>query len=151
MAPKMLEAVSATLAAKGLMLKDGTADDASLIAAPSSMRNGTDTCDPEMRQTRKGYQWCFDMIFRVSVGADSGRVHAVAGTTEPKVAAAAQMKHVKARGRAKGKYPFREIKHRFDDLEACFSRLTKTTPHLHRLFPLSNLWMAQRQISAAQG
>ncbi len=81
LAPKMLEAVSATLTAKGLMLKDGTADDASLIAAPSSTKNGTGTCDPEMRQTRKGYQWCFEMIFRISVDADSGRVHAMAGTS----------------------------------------------------------------------
>ena len=46
LAPKMLEAVNATLAAKGLLLKEGTAVDASLIAAPSSTKNSTGTRDP---------------------------------------------------------------------------------------------------------
>ena len=57
LAPKMLEAVNATLAAKGLMPKEGTAVEASLIAAPSSTKNGTGTRDPELQQTKKGKQW----------------------------------------------------------------------------------------------
>ena len=57
LAPQMLEAVNATLAAKGLLLKEGTAVDASLIAAPSSTKNSTGRRDPEMHQTKKGNQW----------------------------------------------------------------------------------------------
>ena len=55
--PKMLEAVNATLATKGLMLKEGTAIAATLIAAPNSTKNSTGTRDPEMHQTKKGNQW----------------------------------------------------------------------------------------------
>ena len=80
LAPKMLEAVNATLAAKGLMLKEGTAVDASLIAAPSSTKNNTGTRDPEMHQTKKGNQWYFGMKCHIGVDADSGLVHTVVGT-----------------------------------------------------------------------
>lgn len=79
--PKMLEAVNATLAAKGLMLKEGTAVDASLIPAPSSTKNSTGTRDPEMHQTRKGNQWYFGMKCHIGVDADSGLVHTVVGTS----------------------------------------------------------------------
>ena len=81
LAPKMLEAVNATLAAKGLMLKEGTAVDASLIAAPSSTKNSTGTRDPEMHQTKKGNQWYFGMKCHIGVDAESGLVHTVVGTS----------------------------------------------------------------------
>ena len=81
LAPKMLDAVNATLAAKGLMLKEGTAVDATLIAAPSSTKNGTGTRDPEMHQTKKGNQWYFGMKCHIGVDADSGLVHTVVGTS----------------------------------------------------------------------
>ena len=80
LAPKMLEAVNATLAAKGLLLKAGTVVDATLIAAPSSTKNSTGTRDPEMHQTRKGKQWHFGMKAHIGVDADSGLVHTVVGT-----------------------------------------------------------------------
>ncbi len=80
LAPKMLEAVNAALAAKGLMLKEGTAVDASLIAAPSSTKNGTGTRAPEMHQTKKGNQWHFGMKCHIGVDADSRLVHTVVGT-----------------------------------------------------------------------
>ena len=80
LAPKMLEAVNATLAAKGLLLKEGTAVDATLIAAPSSTKNGTGTRDPEMHQTKKGNQWHFGMKAHIGVDADSGLVHTVRAT-----------------------------------------------------------------------
>jgi IS5 family transposase len=43
--------------AKGLLLKRGTAVDATLIAAPSSTKSGSGERDPEMHQTKKGNQW----------------------------------------------------------------------------------------------
>ncbi|OIQ74754.1 transposase DDE domain protein [mine drainage metagenome] len=81
LAPKMLEAVNATLAAKGLLLKEGTVVDATLIAAPSSTKNSTGTRDPEMHQTKKGNQWHFGMKCHIGVDADSGLVHTVVGTS----------------------------------------------------------------------
>ena len=80
LAPQMLEAVNATLAAQGLLLKEGTAVDATLIAAPSSTKNSTGTRDPEMHQTKKGNQWYFGMKCHIGVDADSGLVHTVVGT-----------------------------------------------------------------------
>ena len=80
LAPQMLQAVNATLAAQGLLLKEGTAIDATLIAAPSSTKNSTSTRDPEMHQTKKGNQWHFGMKAHLGVDADSGLVHTVVGT-----------------------------------------------------------------------
>ena len=53
---KILQVINAKLAACGLLLKTGTVVDATLIAAPSSTKNKTGECDPEMHQVKKGNQ-----------------------------------------------------------------------------------------------
>jgi IS5 family transposase len=80
LAPQILAVVNATLADKGLMLKQGTVVDATLIAAPSSTKNQDGERDPEMHQTKKGNQWHFGMKAHIGVDADSGLVHTVVGT-----------------------------------------------------------------------
>jgi IS5 family transposase len=77
---QILATVNSTLAAKGLLLKSGTAIDATLIAAPSSTKNSSGERDPEMHQTKKGNQWHFGMKAHIGVDADSGLVHSVVGT-----------------------------------------------------------------------
>ena len=77
---QMLATVNATLTAKGLLLKQGTVVDATLIAAPSSTKNSSGERDPEMHQTKKGNQWHFGMKAHIGVDADSGLVHSVVGT-----------------------------------------------------------------------
>ncbi|MCM3565715.1 IS5 family transposase [Hydrogenophaga intermedia] len=77
---QLLATVNATLTAKGLLLKSGTVVDATLIAAPSSTKNGSGERDPEMHQTKKGNQWHFGMKAHIGVDADSGLVHTVIGT-----------------------------------------------------------------------
>lgn len=77
---RIMGAVNATLAQKGLLLKTGTVVDATLIAAPSSTKNSTGERDPEMHQTKKGNQWHFGMKAHIGVDADSGLVHTVIGT-----------------------------------------------------------------------
>jgi IS5 family transposase len=77
---QILVTVNNTLAAKGLLLKSGTAIDATLIAAPSSTKNSSGERDPEMHQTKKGNQWHFGMKAHIGVDADSGLVHSVVGT-----------------------------------------------------------------------
>jgi transposase, IS5 family len=77
---QILATVNATLAARGLLLKSGTAVDATLIAAPSSTKNSSGERDPEMHQTQKGNQWHFGMKAHIGVDADSGLVHTVVGT-----------------------------------------------------------------------
>lgn len=77
---QILATVNATLSAKGLLLKQGTVVDATLIAAPSSTKNQDGERDPEMHQTKKGNQWHFGMKAHAGVDADSGLVHSVATT-----------------------------------------------------------------------
>ena len=77
---QILATVNSTLSAKGLLLKSGTAIDATLIAAPSSTKNSSGERDPEMHQTKKGNQWHFGMKAHIGVDADSGLVHTVVGT-----------------------------------------------------------------------
>jgi len=77
----MLATINALLQARGLMLKEGTAVDATLIAAPSSTKNKDGRRDPEMHQTKKGNQWHFGMKAHIGVDADSGLVHTVVATS----------------------------------------------------------------------
>jgi transposase, IS5 family len=58
LAAQMLDVVNAVLSSKGLLLKAGTAIDATLIPAPSSTKNASGERDPEMSSTKKGNQWC---------------------------------------------------------------------------------------------
>ncbi|MFC5427948.1 IS5 family transposase [Paraburkholderia denitrificans] len=80
LAVQMLTLVNEILSEKGLMLKAGSAVDATLISAPSSTKNGSGTRDPEMHQTKKGNQWYFGMKAHIGVDAESGLVHTVIGT-----------------------------------------------------------------------
>ncbi|MEA3127910.1 MAG: transposase, family [Caballeronia sp.] len=59
LAAQMLALVDAVLSSKGLLLKAGTAIDATLIPAPSSTKNASGERDPEMSSTKKGNQWYF--------------------------------------------------------------------------------------------
>src|SRR5436305_4318337 len=75
----MFELINGMLEAKGLLLRSGTIVDATMIAAPSSTKNGTNSRDPEMRQTKKGNTWHFGM--KVHVGTDRrGVVHSLVTT-----------------------------------------------------------------------
>jgi transposase, IS5 family len=80
LAPDMLRVVNDLLSYKGLLLKAGTAVDATLICAPSSTKNASGERDPEMHQTKKGNQWYFGMKAHIGVDAQSGLVHSVATT-----------------------------------------------------------------------
>jgi transposase, IS5 family len=53
LAPDMLRLVNDILQVKDLMLRTGTAVDATLISAPSSTKNASGERDPEMKQTRR--------------------------------------------------------------------------------------------------
>ena len=81
LAEQILASVNDLLSAKGLLLKAGTAVDATLIAAPSSTKNKDKKRDPEMHSSQKGKQWYFGMKAHIGVDADSGLVHTVRGTS----------------------------------------------------------------------
>jgi IS5 family transposase len=76
----IFEAINADLTARGLMMREGTLVDATLIAAPSSTKNQERQRDPEMHQTRKGNQWYFGMKAHIGADRDSKLVHTVVVT-----------------------------------------------------------------------
>ena len=76
----LFAAINADLAARGLLLREGTRVDATLIAAPSSTKNRDRTRDPEMHQTRKGNQWHFGMKAHIGADRASGLVHTLVAT-----------------------------------------------------------------------
>jgi IS5 family transposase len=77
---RIFVAINVHLAVKGLMLKEGTVVDATIIAAPSSTKNQDGERDPAMHQTKKGNQWHFGMKAHIGADADSGLVHTVVTT-----------------------------------------------------------------------
>jgi IS5 family transposase len=76
----LFTAINADLAARGLLLREGTLVDATLIAAPSSTKNEQRTRDPEMHQTKKGNQWYFGLKAHIGTDRDSKLVHTVVVT-----------------------------------------------------------------------
>jgi IS5 family transposase len=76
----LFNTINAHLADKGLMLREGTIVDATLIAAPPSTKNRERRRDPEMHSSRKGKQWHFGMKAHIGVDAHSGLVHTLIGT-----------------------------------------------------------------------
>jgi IS5 family transposase len=76
----LFTAINADLAARGLLLREGTLVDATLIAAPSSTKNAKRERDPEMHQTKKGNQWYFGMKAHIGADRDSKLVHTVVVT-----------------------------------------------------------------------
>ena len=81
LAEQILLTVNELLTERGLLLKAGTAVDATLIAAPTSTKNKDRARDPEMHSSKKGNQWYFGMKAHIGVDADSGLVHSVRGTS----------------------------------------------------------------------
>jgi IS5 family transposase len=81
LAEQILRIVNEQLSERGLLLKVGTAIDATLIPAPSSTKNKDKARDPEMHSSKKGNQWYFGMKAHIGVDAESGLVHTVRGTS----------------------------------------------------------------------
>lgn len=74
---KIFEKTKRYLSEKGLMLREGTIVDATIINAPSSTKNATKRRDPEMKQTRKGNQWYFGMKAHVGTESKRGLAHSI--------------------------------------------------------------------------
>src|SRR5512137_862909 len=76
----LFAAINADLTARGLLLREGTLVDATLIAAPPSTKNKEKQRDPEMHQVKKGNQWYFGMKAHIGADRDSKLVHTLATT-----------------------------------------------------------------------
>lgn len=76
---QLFEISTQYLSERGLLLREGTIVDASIISAPSSTKNKDRQRDPEMKQTKKGNTWHFGM--KAHIGTDTqGRIHSVVVT-----------------------------------------------------------------------
>jgi IS5 family transposase len=72
--------VGELLLANGMKLSGGTIVDATLIAAPPSVKNQDKSRDPEMHQTKKGNQWYFGMKLHIGADSQTGLVHSASVT-----------------------------------------------------------------------
>jgi IS5 family transposase len=77
---QIFETINGHLAAQGLMMREGTIVDATLIAAAPSTKNKDKKRDPEMHQSKKGNDWHFGLKAHIGVDAASGLVHTVIAT-----------------------------------------------------------------------
>ena len=80
LARQIFEEVSAWLSEAGVLLKEGTLMDATIIEAPSSTKNKSGQRDPEMHQTKKGNQWHFGLKAHIGVDARTGLTHSFTTT-----------------------------------------------------------------------
>jgi len=76
----IFETINAHLEEQGMLLREGTLVDATIINAPSSTKNKDQSRDREMHQTKKGNQWYFGMKAHIGADRDSGMVHTVIST-----------------------------------------------------------------------
>ncbi|KVO30653.1 transposase [Burkholderia ubonensis] len=77
---KLFDEIGISLCERGLMMREGTLVDATIIEAPPSTKNAEKRRDPDMHQTKKGNEWHFGMKAHIGVDADSGLVHSLVGT-----------------------------------------------------------------------
>jgi IS5 family transposase len=81
LAESLFQEVVSLLTEQGLILREGTIVDATLIAAPPSTKNGKRKRDPEMSSSKKGNQWHFGMKAHIGVDTAHGLVHTMEATT----------------------------------------------------------------------
>ena len=77
---KIFEKTKGYLADKGLLLREGTIVDATIINASPSTKNQDRKRDPEMKQTKEGNQWYFGMKAHVGTDTDRGLAHSIVVT-----------------------------------------------------------------------
>ncbi len=76
--------INAHLQVQGLSFSSGAIVDASIISAPTSIKNKERKRDPAMHQTKKGNQWHFGMKLHIGVDSKTGLVHSAVSTAANK-------------------------------------------------------------------
>lgn len=74
---KIFEKTRLYLKDRGLLVREGTIVDATIIDAPCSTKNREKARDAEMKQTKKGNRWYFGMKAHVGTDTRRGLVHRV--------------------------------------------------------------------------
>lgn len=78
---EFFETVKKILKEKGVIMKEGTSVDATIISAPSSTKNIEGKRDPEMKSTKKGNNWYFGMKAHIGIESKTGFVHSLETTS----------------------------------------------------------------------
>jgi transposase, IS5 family len=78
---KLFKKINEHLEQRGLLLRQGTIVDATIMAAPTSTKNASGSRDPEMSSTRKGNEWYFGMKLHVGADSSSGVAHSATVST----------------------------------------------------------------------
>lgn len=78
---KIFDTINQHLSEQGLILREGSIVDATILSAPSSTKNQSGERDPQMHQTRKGNQWYFGMKMHIGVDDALGLIHSVETTS----------------------------------------------------------------------
>jgi len=81
LAQSLFAETTAQLVQQGLLLRQGTIVDATLIAAAPSTKNRQRKRDGEMSLTKKGNNYYFGLKAHIGVDTDSGLVHSLEITT----------------------------------------------------------------------
>ena len=74
-------AIKRVMDAMGHIMHGDTIVDATIINAPSFIKNAEKKRDSEMHQTKKGNEWKFGMKCNIEVDAGSGLVHSITATS----------------------------------------------------------------------
>ena len=92
---KLFQEINNHLADHGLILREGTIIDATIISAPSSTKNREGKRDPEMHQTKKGNEWQFGMKMHIGVDDGLGLIHSIetTGANEHDITQAEKLLH----------------------------------------------------------
>jgi len=78
---KLFEKINSILEAEGMIWRGGSIIDATIIEAPSSTKNSSNSRDSEMKQTKKGNEWHFGMKTHIGCDAGTGMVHSMTVTS----------------------------------------------------------------------
>ena len=131
----LFDEIGAMLEERGLLMRQGTIVDATIIAAPPSTKNKKKARDPEMHQTKKGNQWHFKRSIIKALPK------ALRDWAEPVESALSQV-------RAWVEHPFHIVKNLFRHKRLRYRGLAKNTAQLHTLFALANLVIVKRTLLA---
>jgi transposase, IS5 family len=77
---KLFKKINNHLDNHGLVLREGSIVDATIISAPSSTKNSQGSRDPEMHQVKKGNEWHFGMKLHIGVDDTLGLIHSIQTT-----------------------------------------------------------------------
>ena len=78
---QIFDAINQFLEESGLLMKEGSSIDATILEAPSSTKNKNNQRDPEIHQTKKGNQWHFGMKAYIGVDVQTGLTHTFTTTS----------------------------------------------------------------------